>query len=74
MFRGVLGADEMEQIRHAGNAGYALGDERFRKEITLALGRRAGPGKPGRPPKNGNRGKPGTDHGFCVLKLPHLEQ
>ena len=51
MFRNVLRADELEQIRSAGNAGYALGDERFRKEITLALGRRAGPGKSGRPPK-----------------------
>jgi putative transposase len=51
MFRSELDANELEQIRSAGNAGYALGNERFRKEIALALGRRAGPGKPGRPPK-----------------------
>ena len=51
MFRSVLDANELEQIRSAGNAGYAMGNERFCKEITLALGRRAGPGKPGRPLK-----------------------
>jgi putative transposase len=51
IFRNAVDADELEQIRSAGNAGYALGNERFRKEIALALGRRAGPGKPGRPPK-----------------------
>ena len=51
MFRSVLDVNELEQIRSAGNAGYALGNERFRKEIALALGRRAGPGKPGRPLK-----------------------
>lgn len=51
MFRNVLDASELEQIRSAGNAGYALGNDSFRKEIALALGRRAGPGKPGRPLK-----------------------
>jgi putative transposase len=51
MFGSALDANELEQIRIAGNAGYALGNERFRKEIALALGRRAGPGKPGRPLK-----------------------
>jgi putative transposase len=51
MFRSAMDVDELEQIRSAGNAGYALGNERFRKEIAIALGRRAGPGKPGRPLK-----------------------
>ena len=51
LFRGMLDANELEQIRSAGNAGYALGNERFRNEIARALGRRAGPGKPGRPAK-----------------------
>ncbi len=51
MLRSALNADELEQIRSAGNAGYALGNQRFREEIALALGRRAGPGKSGRPPK-----------------------
>jgi len=51
MFRGESDASELEQIRSAGSAGYALGDECFRKQIAHALGRRAGPGKPGRPSK-----------------------
>jgi putative transposase len=63
-FRSVLDANELEQIRSAGNAGYALGNERFRKEIALALGRRAGPGKSGGPPKQpqvvGNVGTQGS--------------
>lgn len=51
IFQSALEAIELEQIRSACNAGYALGNERFRKEVALALGRRAGPGKPGRPTK-----------------------
>lgn len=51
MFRSALDANDLEQIRNASNAGYAPGSERFRKEIGLALGRRAGPGMPGRPLK-----------------------
>jgi len=51
LFESELEAGDVEQIRIAANAGYALGSERFRKEIALALGRRAGPGKPGRPLK-----------------------
>jgi REP-associated tyrosine transposase len=49
LFRSELESAELEEIRLSANAGYALGNERFRKEIALALGRRAGPGKPGRP-------------------------
>lgn len=60
LFESVLEASDLEQIRIAANAGYALGGERFRKEIALALGRRAGPGKPGRPLKeSGNEGESG---------------
>jgi len=51
MLRSELDANDLEQIRSASNAGYALGNDRFREEIALALGRRAGPGKPGRPVK-----------------------
>ncbi len=40
---------ELEKIRTSTNAGYALGNEQFRKEMAVALGRRAGPGKSGRP-------------------------
>ena len=49
LFRSELEPGELEEIRTSANAGYALGNERFRKEMALALGRRAGPGKPGRP-------------------------
>ena len=49
LFGNEPGIRELEEIRTSANAGYALGDERFRKEIAIALGRRTGPGKPGRP-------------------------
>ncbi|HUL92040.1 MAG TPA: transposase [Burkholderiales bacterium] len=49
LFRSELASGELEEIRVSTNAGYALGSERFRKEIAAALGRRAGPGRSGRP-------------------------
>ena len=55
LFRGDLEPMELEEIRTSVNAGYALGNERFRKEMAVALGRRAGPGKPGRPSEVPNR-------------------
>ncbi len=41
----------MEEIRKATNGNFALGSERFQKEIAAALGRRISPGKSGRPRK-----------------------
>ncbi len=41
----------MEEIRKATNGNFALGNERFQKEIAAALGRRVSPGKTGRPHK-----------------------
>jgi len=55
LFRDELESHELEEIRTSANAGYALGNERFRKEIAVALGRRAGPGKSGRPIEDANR-------------------
>jgi REP-associated tyrosine transposase len=49
LFRSELASSELEEIRVSTNAGYALGSERFRREIAAALGRRAGPGRSGRP-------------------------
>jgi putative transposase len=49
LFRGELESMELQEIRTSANAGYALGNERFRREMAVALGRRVGPGKPGRP-------------------------
>ncbi len=40
------------KVRHATNGNYALGDEKFTKEIEKVLGRRVTPGKAGRPRKN----------------------
>jgi putative transposase len=55
LFRGELEPMELKEIRRSANAGYALGNERFRKDMAVALGRRAGPGKPGRPSDVPNR-------------------
>jgi putative transposase len=49
LFRSEVESRELDEIRASANAGYALGDERFRKEMEVTLGRRAGPGKSGRP-------------------------
>jgi REP-associated tyrosine transposase len=49
LFQSELASSELEEIRVSSNAGYALGSERFRKELAAALGRRTGPGRSGRP-------------------------
>ena len=55
LFRSRLEAGEPEEIRASTNAGYALGIERFRAKIAIALGCRVGPGKSGRPSEAPNR-------------------
>ena len=55
LFRSDPDAGELEEIRMSANAGYALGNEPFRKEIEIALGRRAGPGRSGRPFKESEK-------------------
>ena len=49
LFRNQLDPGMVDEIRHATNGNYALGSERFRQEVEIALGRRARPGRPGRP-------------------------
>ena len=49
LFRYQLDPGMVDEIRHATNGNYALGTERFRQEVEKALGRRASPGRPGRP-------------------------
>jgi len=44
-----LDAGRIDEIRTATNGNFALGDEHFRREVSAALGRRAGPSLPGRP-------------------------
>jgi putative transposase len=49
LFKSHLDEDTVGEIRRATNGNYALGSERFKKEIERALGRRAMPGNSGRP-------------------------
>ena len=49
LFRYELEPGLVDEIRRATNGNYALGNERFAKQVALALGRRVTPGKSGRP-------------------------
>lgn len=49
LFRYELEPDLVDEIRRATNGNYALGNETFAAQISTALGRRAVPGKSGRP-------------------------
>ena len=51
LFRYELEPGVIDDIRKATNGNYALGNDRFKKEIAAALGRRVTPGKAGRPRK-----------------------
>ena len=49
LFKAQLDEEVIGQIRSATNGNYALGSERFQREIEATLGRRASRGQPGRP-------------------------
>ena len=49
LFRVHLDDDRLSEIRKATNGNYGLGSDKFKEDIELMLGRRARPGKPGRP-------------------------
>jgi len=51
LFRPELDQDVVDAIRSATNGNYALGNERFAKHISTALGQRAVKGQAGRPRK-----------------------
>jgi putative transposase len=51
LFRGGLDEAFVAALRHATNGGWALGGERFKREIAAALGRRVAPLPLGRPAK-----------------------
>jgi len=53
LFKAHLDEEVVGQIREATNGNYALGNERFQREIEAKLGRRASRGQSGRPGKNG---------------------
>ncbi len=52
LFENQLNNEITDKVRHATNGNFALGDEKFTKEIEKVLGRRVSPGKAGRPRKN----------------------
>lgn len=59
LFRQELERGLMDEIRRATNGNFVLGNERFSAEVAATLGRRALPGKSGRPrkavaPESGN--------------------
>jgi putative transposase len=60
LFNAHLEPDTISQIRSATNGNYALGSERFQKEIEAALNRRVSRGAAGRPkdiaPDQGEQG------------------
>jgi putative transposase len=51
LFRAELDAGFVDDLRAATNGGWALGGERFKRQIAKALRRRVAPLPPGRPPK-----------------------
>jgi putative transposase len=54
LFRAKLAEDFVEALRAATNGGWALGDDRFKRQIAKMAGRRAAPLPRGRPPANSN--------------------
>ena len=51
LFDAPLEPEFVESVRAATNGGWALGDERFKRQIAQALGRRVEKLPPGRPQK-----------------------
>ena len=51
LFKNQLEPGIICDIRQATNGNFALGSERFKREMAIALGRRVTPGRSGRPAK-----------------------
>jgi putative transposase len=49
LFRHELGPGDIDEIRKSTNGNFVLGDSRFAEKVEAVLGRRATPGKSGRP-------------------------
>jgi putative transposase len=58
LFRYELDPGRVDEIRDATNGNFVLGNERFAEQIEAMLGRRARPGKAGRPAKRAEDIKP----------------
>ncbi len=54
LFRHELEPGLVDKIRHATNGNFALGNDRFAEQVSLMSGRRAVPGKSGRPRNKSN--------------------
>lgn len=52
LFKGASELQELDAIRAATNGNFVLGSKRFQRQIERVLGRRAHPGRPGRPRKS----------------------
>jgi putative transposase len=52
LFRPELSTDVIDEIRKSTNGNFVLGDKRFADHIEARLGRRATPGRSGRPKRN----------------------
>jgi len=52
LFRYQLDSGSVDKIRKSTNGNFVLGDSRFAVQIEAMLGRRATPGKPGRPKRD----------------------
>jgi putative transposase len=53
LFRTSLDPDFIHSLREATNGGWALGNDRFKRQIAKAMGRRVAPLPRGRPAKAG---------------------
>jgi putative transposase len=51
LFAEAITQDVLTEIRTATNGGFALGGERFQREVAVRIGRRTWRGRPGRPKK-----------------------
>jgi putative transposase len=49
LFAEAITHDVLTEIRTATNGGFALGGERFQREVAVMIGRRTRRGRPGRP-------------------------
>ena len=57
LFEAHIEPEQLNEIRHATNGNYVLGNSRFQEEIADMLKRRVTSGKNGRPAKNATGGK-----------------
>ena len=72
LFAEELDSRLADEIRVATNGGFALGNESFQQRISVALGRRAERGSPGRPAMAGSGGTKSVPSQQLLL-MPNTE-